>query len=120
MLSKVLIANRGEIAARIIKTCRRLGIRTVAIFSDADKDATHLVKPDEGGGGKGTRKVNDLTSAAEGLEAASREAKLYFGNGAVYAEKLLERPRHVEVQVLADNHGNTVHLFERECSLQRR
>jgi acetyl/propionyl-CoA carboxylase alpha subunit len=233
MLSKVLIANRGEIAARIIKTCKRLGIRTVAIYSDADKDAVHtrladeayrvgespplrsylsipnildavsksgadgvhpgygflsefhefgaavektgavwigpkpetmrlvgsktytrrvarengiptipgayhpvsnagelepmlqehgtlLIKPDEGGGGKGTRKVSDLPSAAEGLEAASREAKLYFGNGAVYAEKLLDRPRHVEAQILADNYGNIVHLFERECSLQRR
>src|SRR5215831_1118366 len=54
------------------------------------------------------------------LEAASREAKLYFGNGDVYAEKLLERPRHVEVQILGDENGHILHLFERECSLQRR
>ncbi len=233
MFSKVLIANRGEIAARVIRTCRRLGVRTVAIFSDADDGAPHtkladesirvggspplqsylsianiceavrktgadavhpgygflsefhqfaeaveeagavwvgprpdmmkriesktysrrvarengittvpgayepvtdpaemekllsefgpmLIKPDAGGGGKGTRKLTEPRAAKEALDGASREAKLYFGNGDIYAEKLLDRPRHVEVQILADGSGKIVHLFERECSLQRR
>jgi acetyl-CoA carboxylase, biotin carboxylase subunit len=232
MFSKVLVANRGEIAVRVMRTCRRLGVKTVAIYSDADADALHvrladeamrvgespplqsylsipniceavkksgadavhpgygflsefhqfaeaveaagatwvgprpevmkkiesktysrsvarangipttpgayepvtdpaqleqlfselgplLIKPDAGGGGKGTRKLTDPKSAAELLGGASREAMLYFGNGDVYAEKLLVRPRHVEVQILADSSG-AVHLYERECSLQRR
>ncbi len=233
MFSKVLVANRGEIAVRIIRTCKKLGIKTVAIYSDVDKDALHtkiadeatrvgespplqsylsiqnicdavtktgaeavhpgygflsefhkfaeavektgarwvgprpavmsmvesktyarrvarengiptipgayqpirsteeaisllsqhgplLIKPDAGGGGKGTRKLTDPGQAAELFDAASREARLYFGNGDVYAERLLDRPRHVEVQILGDLHGNVVHLYERECSLQRR
>lgn len=233
MFSKVLVANRGEIAVRVMRTCKRLGIKTVAIYSDADLGALHtkladeairvgeapplqsylsidniseaikksgadavhpgygflsefhqfaeaveaagavwigpdpevmkrvesktysrrvardqgiptipgayepitdpavlerligefgpmLIKPDAGGGGKGTRKFTDPKAAKELLEGASREAKLYFGNGDVYAEKLLERPRHIEVQILADRAGKVVHLFERECSLQRR
>ncbi len=233
MFSKVLVANRGEIAVRVMRTCKRLGIKTVAIYSDADLGALHtkladeairvgeapplqsylsigniseaikksgadavhpgygflsefhefaeaveaagavwigpdpqvmrrvesktysrrvardhgiptipgayepitdpavlerlmgefrpmLIKPDAGGGGKGTRKITDPKAAKELLEGASREAKLYFGNGDVYAEKLLERPRHIEVQILADRAGKVVHLFERECSLQRR
>jgi acetyl-CoA carboxylase biotin carboxylase subunit len=233
MFSKVLIANRGEIAVRIIRTCRKLGVRTVAVYSDADVGAVHakladesvrigespplqsylsiqriceavrktgadavhpgygflsefhqfaeavertgavwigprpdtmarlesktyarriamengiptipgayepvrdsgdlekmfselgplLIKPDAGGGGKGTRKLSDPKAAEELLSGASREAKLYFGNGDVYAEKLLDRPRHVEVQILAASKDNIVHLYERECSLQRR
>ena len=233
MFSKVLIANRGEIAVRILRTCKRLGVKTVAIYSDADSGALHtkladesvrvgespplksylsianiceavkkygadavhpgygflsefhqfaeaveragatwvgprpdvmsriesktysrrvarengiptipgayepikdpaelerllgefgtmLIKPDAGGGGKGTRKLRDPMGAKEVLEAASRESKLYFGNGDVYAEKLLDRPRHVEVQILGDGNGKVLHLFERECSLQRR
>jgi acetyl-CoA carboxylase biotin carboxylase subunit len=233
MFSKVLVANRGEVAVRIMRTCKRLGIKTVAIYSDADVDAVHvkkadesirvgkspppesylsilnicdaigkmgadavhpgygflsefhqfaeavekagatwvgprpeimariesktysrsrarehgiptipgayepvkepadlvklldeygpvLIKPDAGGGGKGTRKLTEPGKAAEYLLAASRESKLYFGNGDVYAEKILDRPRHVEVQILADSRGKVIHLFERECSLQRR
>jgi acetyl/propionyl-CoA carboxylase alpha subunit len=233
MFSKVLVANRGEIAVRIMRTCKRIGVKTVAIYSDADASAVHvrkadesvrvgkspplesylsianiceavdetgadavhpgygflsefhqfaeavekagatwvgprpevmarvesktysrsrakehgiptipgayepvkdpadlvrlfeehgpiLIKPDAGGGGKGTRKLTEPGKAAEYLEAASRESKLYFGNGDVYAEKILDRPRHVEVQILADINGKIVHLFERECSLQRR
>ncbi|HEY6283540.1 MAG TPA: biotin carboxylase N-terminal domain-containing protein [Nitrososphaerales archaeon] len=233
MFSKVLVANRGEVAVRIFRTCKRLGVKTVAIYSDADAEAVHvkkadesirvgkspplesylsivnicdaigkvgadavhpgygflsefhqfaeavekagakwvgprpevmarvesktysrsiakqngiptvpgayeplkepadlvklfeqygpvLIKPDAGGGGKGTRKLTEPGKAAEYLEAASRESKLYFGDGRVYAEKLLDRPRHVEVQILADTDGKVLHLFERECSLQRR
>ena len=233
MFSKVLVANRGEVAVRIMKTCKRIGVKTVAIYSDADVEAVHvkkadesvrvgkspplesylsianicdviekvgadavhpgygflsefhqfaeavekagatwvgprpevmariesktysrsrarehgiptipggyeplkdpadlvklleehgpvLIKPDAGGGGKGTRKLTEPSKAAEYLEAASRESKLYFGNGDVYAEKILDRPRHVEVQILADTDGKVIHLFERECSLQRR
>ena len=233
MFSKVLVANRGEVAVRVIRTCKRLRVKTVAIYSDADAgalntkmadesvrvgespplqsylsianiceavrrtgaDAVHpgygflsefhqfaeavekagavwvgprpevmrrvesktysrrvarekgiptipgayepikepaelermlgelgplLIKPDAGGGGKGTRKLADKKAAEESLQGASREAKLYFGNGDVYAEKLLDRPRHVEVQILADGKGSVVHLFDRECSLQRR
>jgi len=233
MFSKVLVANRGEIAVRVMRTCKRLGVKTVAIYSEADSEAVHvkkadesimvgkspplesylsianicdaigkvgadavhpgygflsefhqfaeavekagatwvgprpdvmakvesktysrsrarehgiptipgayeplrepadlvklleeygpvLIKPDAGGGGKGTRKLNDPSKAAEYLQAASRESKLYFGNGDVYAEKLLNRPRHVEVQILGGSDGKVIHLFERECSLQRR
>ena len=79
-----------------------------------------LVKPSAGGGGKGMRIVHDATHFEEAAREASREARNYFGSGDLYVEKYLEDPRHIEVQVLADHHGHSVHLFERECSLQRR
>ena len=79
-----------------------------------------LVKAAGGGGGKGMRIVNDKESLAGALEAASREAKNYFADGTVYVEKYLAEPRHIEFQILGDNFGNVVHLFERECSIQRR
>ena len=79
-----------------------------------------LVKAAGGGGGKGMRIVNDKASLAEALETASREAKNYFADGTVYVEKYLEEPRHIEIQILGDNFGNVVHLFERECTIQRR
>ncbi len=231
MIKKILIANRGEIAVRIIRTARCMGIRTVAIYSEIDKSSLHhsfadeaycigkselsetylnipaiihiaksshcdalhpgygflsenpalvkacneagiifvgpdahvmqvmgnkvearsfvtsigvpvtkglagdsatilaevdgigfpvLVKAAGGGGGKGMRIVNDKASLAEALEAASREAKNYFADGTVYIEKYLEEPRHIEFQILGDNFGNVVHLFERECTIQRR
>ncbi|SDZ75080.1 biotin carboxylase N-terminal domain-containing protein [Rubrimonas cliftonensis] len=234
MLRSVLIANRGEIAVRIAATCRRLGIRTVAVFSDADAGAMHVAACDEavrigpaaaaesylrgeaiiaaalaagaeaihpgygflsenagfaeavgaaglvwigppsgairamglkdaakarmeaagvpivpgwhgaeqdarflagcaaeigfpvlikaraGGGGKGMRLVERAADFAEALESAAREAASSFGDGAVLVEKYVATPRHVEVQVFADAHGNAVHLFERDCSLQRR
>jgi 3-methylcrotonyl-CoA carboxylase alpha subunit len=234
MLESVLIANRGEIACRIIRTCRRLGVRTVAVFSDADRDALHVRLADEavrigppppresylriealleaaartgaaaihpgygflseraafaqavsdaglvwigppaaaieamggkdtakrlmraagvpvvpgyddadqddarlaaaaaeigfpvllkaaaGGGGKGMRIVERAGDLAEALAAARREALGAFGDGRMIVEKYLRRPRHVEIQVFADRHGGAVHLFERDCSLQRR
>ena len=79
-----------------------------------------LVKAAGGGGGKGMRIVNDKESLASALETASREAKNYFADGTVYVEKYLEEPRHIEIQILGDNFGNVVHLFERECTIQRR
>jgi 3-methylcrotonyl-CoA carboxylase alpha subunit len=228
VLAKILIANRGEIACRVARTARRLGVRTVAVYSDADRDALHvrtadeamriesyldiasilaaaaatgaqgihpgygflsenedfaaacakagvvfigpsaqaiaamgdkaaakrlmekagvplvpgyhgedqdpallekeaarigfpvLIKPSAGGGGKGMRVVNEKASFRESLEGAKREAKSSFGDERVLIERYLQRPRHIEVQVFGDNHGNVVHLFERDCSVQRR
>ena len=232
LFKKILIANRGEIAVRIIKSAQKLGINTVAIYSSADEDALHvemadeayslgdslelsetyldiekiigiakkshseaihpgygflaenpqfvsacekakivfigpnshsiklmgnkiesrafvkkigipmtdgvtgdvdtllkkageiplpvLVKAAAGGGGKGMRIVNNLKELPEILESTSREAKSYFGDETIYIEKYVEEPRHIEIQVIGDNHGNAVHLFERECSIQRR
>ncbi|MFO7649506.1 ATP-grasp domain-containing protein, partial [Halomonas campaniensis] len=79
-----------------------------------------LIKARAGGGGKGMRRVDRAADFAEALEGASREARAAFGDGAVLVEKYVATPRHIEVQVFADSHGNAVHLFERDCSLQRR
>ena len=79
-----------------------------------------LVKASAGGGGKGMRTLRSMDAAAEMIAAARREAIAAFGDGTLYVERLIERPRHVEIQVFGDSHGNVVHLFERECSLQRR
>jgi len=230
----VLVANRGEIAVRVIRTLRRLGIRSVAVYSDPDADARHvleadtavrlgpaaaresyldidkvvdaavrtgaqaihpgygflsenadfaaaceragvvflgppalaiqvmgdkitaknavaafdvpvvpgvakpgltdddlvaaaeeigypvLIKPSAGGGGKGMRLVEDPARLREALVSARREAASSFGDDTLFLERFVLRPRHIEVQVLADTHGNVVHLGERECSLQRR
>ena len=80
----------------------------------------YLVKAAGGGGGKGMRIVHDPAELKTALEATSREALSYFGDGTVFVEKYISDPRHIEVQILADGFGNTVHLFERECSIQRR
>jgi acetyl-CoA carboxylase biotin carboxylase subunit len=189
MFAKVLIANRGEIAVRIIRACRELGIHTVAVFSDADRQALHvrfadeacrqaelafigpnpssiaamgdkaiaratvaragvpvvpgtegegalsddelltlaprigfplLIKATAGGGGKGMREVHSLEGMPDQLQSARREAEAAFGDGNVYLEKLVEGARHIEIQVLADEQGNVIHLGERECSIQRR
>ncbi|MFD3553607.1 biotin carboxylase N-terminal domain-containing protein [Streptomyces goshikiensis] len=234
MFSTVLVANRGEIAVRVIRTLRELGVRSVAVFSDADADARHvreadtavrigpaaaaesylsverlldaarrtgaeaihpgygflaenagfaqaceeaglafigppakaislmgdkiraketvkaagvpvvpgssgsglsdaelvaaaeeigmpvLLKPSAGGGGKGMRLVRDAGLLAEEIAAARREARSSFGDDTLLVERWVDRPRHIEIQVLADSYGNVVHLGERECSLQRR
>ena len=234
MFGKLLIANRGEIACRVIRTAHRLGIRTVAVYSEADRDALHvamageawrlgpapasqsyldierviaaavasgtdavhpgygflsenpefveacavagivfvgppaaavramglkdaakrlmeaagvpvvpgyhgeeqddtallahacrigfpvLVKAVAGGGGRGMRRAGAEAGFEDALEGARREARSSFGDDRVLIERCIERPRHIEVQVFADAHGNAVHLFERDCSLQRR
>jgi 3-methylcrotonyl-CoA carboxylase alpha subunit len=234
MIQSLLIANRGEIACRIIRTARAMGIRTVAVYSDADAKALHVRQADEavhigasparesylvgdkiiaaalatkaeaihpgygflsenaefaqavidagliwvgprpasitamglkdaaktlmaaagvpvtpgymgadqspdvlareaatigypvlikavaGGGGKGMRKVEAAGDFADALASCQREATASFGNAHVLIEKYIQRPRHIEVQVFGDTHGNIVHLFERDCSLQRR
>ena len=234
MFKKILIANRGEIACRIIRTARRMGLGTVAVYSDADRDARHVAMADEavhigparaadsylsrrnllravretgadavhpgygflaenaafarqlgrrgitfigprpdaiaamgdkirskklarrvgvepvpatlrpvrdaddavriadamgypvllkasaGGGGKGMRVARDAAECRDGLDRAVSEALASFGDGRVFVETYIENPRHIEIQVLADSHGNAVHLGERECSIQRR
>ena len=234
MFRKILIANRGEIAVRIIKTCRRLGIATVVVYSEADADsmavemadesvfigpapasasylvadkiveacratgaeAVHpgfgflsenagfakrlaeegivfigpnphaieamgdkieskkfaaranvsvvpghvgeiddtahairiaedigypvMIKASAGGGGKGIRVAWNRRDVEEGFPAVRAEAKASFGDDRIFIEKFIESPRHIEIQVLGDKHGNVVHLFERECSIQRR
>src|SRR5205807_3795393 len=79
-----------------------------------------LIKAAAGGGGRGMRVAHNNISLQSGLQAARQEAEKAFKDGSVYLEKYLEQPRHIEVQILADRHGNAVHLWERECSLQRR
>jgi len=102
------------------------GMRTTADDPEVLKKAAGemgypvLIKATAGGGGKGMRVVHHADDLAEAAAAASSEARNAFGDGAVYLEKYLDRPRHVEVQILADSHGNAIHLFERECSIQRR
>ncbi|VAW23391.1 Pyruvate carboxylase subunit A [hydrothermal vent metagenome] len=233
-MKKILIANRGEIAIRVMKTARKMGIKTVAIYSEADRNAPHvrfadeavyigkspsnesyllgekivdeakklhvdgihpgygflsenahfaelcehnnivfigpksksikimgdklaakdavkhynipmvpgvdravtnpkeaadiarkigfpiLIKASAGGGGKGMRIVEQETAIEEQMARAISEATSAFGDGSVFVEKYITSPRHIEIQVLADSYGNTIHLFERECSIQRR
>jgi propionyl-CoA carboxylase alpha chain len=234
MFKKILIANRGEIACRVIKTARRMGVATVAVYSDADREALHVRMADEavhigpsasaesylvidrivaacqetgaeavhpgygflsenaaftaaldkagitfigpgshaitsmgdkitskklaaeagvstvpgytdiidspdhaveisreigypvmlkasaGGGGKGMRVVWNDEECREGFAMATNEATSSFGDGRVFAEKFIEEPRHIEIQIMADSHGNVIYLGERECSIQRR
>ena len=216
-IRKLLVANRGEIARRIFRTCDAMGIATVAVYSDADRDAAHvreareairigeppardsylridriieaakrtgadaihpgygflaenaefaqrcaeasitfvgphaetiramaskiearkiaaradvpvtpsegfplLVKAAAGGGGKGMRRVDREEDLEQAKLAAAREAEAAFGDGTLLVERYLERARHIEVQIFGDAHGNLTHMFERECSIQRR
>uniref|UniRef100_A0A8C6ZEV3 Propionyl-CoA carboxylase alpha chain, mitochondrial n=1 Tax=Nothoprocta perdicaria TaxID=30464 RepID=A0A8C6ZEV3_NOTPE len=182
---KLLVANRGEIACRVIKTCKKMGIKTVAIHSDVDANAVHVQMADEaacvgpapsgqsylnmdaimgairrtgaqavhpgygflsenrefakrlvscfcllgypvmikasaGGGGKGMRIAWDDEETREGFRFSSQEAASSFGDDRLLIEKFIDNPRHIEIQVLADKHGNALWLNERECSIQRR
>src|SRR5438093_250786 len=133
MFQKILIANRGEIALRILRACHEMEIKVVAVHSSADSEALHvrladesvcigpaLLKATSGGGGKGMKVAMGSADLEAALRLARTEAKANFGNDEMYMEKYLARPRHIEVQVIADTHGNVVHLGERDCSLQRR
>ena len=178
MFQKILIANRGEIAVRIIRACRDLGIISVAVYSEADREALHAQIADEsvcigpanprdsylnmqnlisaalasgaqaihpgfgflsenaefaqmaidnvmlkaaaGGGGKGIRVAYSPEELKSAYDTASSEAQANFGDGRLYIERYVENPRHIEVQIMGDTQGHVVHLFERECSIQRR
>ena len=97
-------------------------VRTPEDAAVAARDVGYplLIKASAGGGGKGMRRVNSEDELATAFNLAQSEAKKSFGDDAIYLERFIECPRHVEIQVLADAHGNVVHLFERDCSIQRR
>src|ERR671927_118471 len=166
MFKKILIANRGEIAVRVIRACREMDIAAVAeaglVFIGPSPEAMELMgsktsarraavaagapvvpgttealtsvedaretaaaigypvmlKAAAGGGGKGMRLVASESEIASAFETARSEAASAFGDESVYMEKAVERPRHIEIQVFSDTHGNFVHLGERECSIQ--
>src|SRR5438128_1910251 len=189
MFKRILIANRGEIAMRVIRACRELGIRTVAdgihpgygflsenadfaklceasgitfigpspeairlmgnkvqareiarkaevpIVPGTEKSVTHptealsfaartgyplMVKASMGGGGRGLHVVRNDQELLSQMEVARREALSSFGNGEIFLEKYIDRSHHIEFQILADKHGNIIHLGERDCSIQRR
>src|SRR6266851_4682102 len=148
-MRRLLIANRGEIAVRIVRTCKRLGIRTIGVFSDADARASHVAEADEAyrigpspasesylnieailgvarrAGAQAIHPgygclVENAADFEDALQAAQRESQASFGDAHVLLERYVRRPRHVEVQILGDLHGHLVHLGERECSIQRR
>ncbi|MCC7417397.1 MAG: ATP-grasp domain-containing protein [Acidobacteria bacterium] len=128
--SRVIAAMGSKIAAR--QTMAASGVSVVPGETPADQSDDGLcqtierigfpalVKASAGGGGKGMRRVDRSDAVRPAVQAARREAATAFGDGTLYVERLLERPRHVEVQVFGDRHGHLVHLFERECSTQRR
>ena len=128
--SETIAAMGDKTEAR--RRMREAGVPIVPGLTDAVADPEHaeaaareigfpvLIKASAGGGGKGMRVVDDPSDLRRSFEAASREAQAAFGDGSVYLERYLGRPRHVEIQVLGDAHGHVVHLGERECSIQRR
>ena len=118
-----------KVRARCFVAERGFPVAPSAIEDDAPASFTEraravggplLIKPSAGGGGKGMRIVRDLADLDLAIAQARSEGQRYFGDGRLYAERYVERPRHIEVQVLGDAHGTVVHLFERECSVQRR
>src|SRR5205085_2419217 len=126
MFEKVLIANRGEIALRIHRACHEMGIRTVAVRTTAEAEAAAreigypvLLKASAGGGGRGMKLARNASELSRMLPLAQGEAKATFGEDTVYLERFLDRPRHIEVQLLGDGRGEVVHIGERDCSLQR-
>ncbi|MGH3028731.1 MAG: biotin/lipoyl-containing protein, partial [Gaiellaceae bacterium] len=102
------------------RLAREAGVPVVESGEPDEVGYPLIVKPDAGGGGRGMRVVRSPDELQEALEAASREAEAGFRDGRVFCERYVERPRHVEIQVLADRHGTTIHLGERDCSIQRR
>src|SRR5207302_241213 len=126
MFQKILVANRGGIGLRVICACKELGISTVAVYSEADRNSLHVRFADEavcighplirkasaGGGGRGMRLVRKQDEPLAAYQTARSEAQQAFGTPDVYAEKFLERPRHIEFQVLGDQHGKVIHLGE--------
>src|SRR5439155_1675931 len=144
MFSRVLVANRGEIAVRVIRALHELGIEAIAVYSTADADALHvpgsegtatleeakvaaeelgypvLLKAAAGGGGRGMRLVGGPAEIEDAYARASHEAQAAFADGALYVEKAISPARHVEIQVICDNHDGVLTCGERECSIQRR
>lgn len=120
-----LMGNKNE-ANAIATSCKVPLLKKIkGSLTEIIKNATSLklpivIKATAGGGGKGMRVVKKLSELKQELQGASSEAQRYFGDASVYVEEYIENPRHIEVQILADHHGNTVHLYERECSIQRR
>ncbi len=113
-----LRASGDKLEAKRI--AREAGVPVVESGEPGELGFPLIVKAAAGGGGRGMRVVHSPEQLAEALESAAREAEAGFGDGRVFAERFVERPRHVEIQLLADRHGNVVHLGERECSIQRR
>src|ERR671915_478481 len=144
MFDRVLIANRGEISVRIVRALREMGVTSVAVYSDPDRKALHASLADEAyhvgpapaalsylnverlievarkSGAEAVHPGYGFLAESAAFARASREGEAYFGDGSVYVEKYLSAPRHVEIQVVRDRHGNAVHLGERDCSIQRR
>ena len=116
--AKKLMAGAG---VPTVPGCNDLDIDLKVLMSEARKVGYPvLIKAAAGGGGRGMRTVSREVDLADALQAAQREAESAFGNGRLLLEKLITNPRHIEVQVFADSHGNVVHMFERDCSVQRR
>src|SRR5256714_108991 len=120
MIDSLLVANRGEIARRIIRTAKRLGVRTVAVHSQPDAGLPFVVKAAAGGGGMGMAAAFDEATLRTEFEKVRGFAERMFGDGSVLIERYFPRVRHIEVQILGLADGRVVALGERECSVQRR
>src|SRR5258706_224457 len=131
-MKKLLVANRSEIAIRVFRAATELGLPTVpgtpeAISMPSEVKAAAkeigfplIIKASFGGGGRGMRVVRNSDELAGKLEEAQREAGAAFGKADVFIERYIPRAKHIEVQILGDAHRNLVHLWERDCSVQRR